>query len=114
MQAYSKYTASIQQGPLIRTHQLRSMLLLEKKASLVLDTLSGGHSVTDVSKLSVNVGGACNSSCNESDSCTKRLIKVQSKDNFSITTFGHSAAFATTIIKAALTQEMQLLTLPSI
>jgi len=42
------------------THQLRSMLLAEQQAGLVLDALGGGHSVTDVSKLSINMGGSCN------------------------------------------------------
>ena len=36
------------------------MLLAEQQAGLVLDTLGGGHSVTDVSKLSIHMGGSCN------------------------------------------------------
>jgi len=36
------------------------MLLAEQQAGLVLDALGGGHSVTDVSKLSINMGGSCN------------------------------------------------------
>ena len=39
--------------------QLRSMLLFEEEAGLVLDALGGGNSVTDVSKLSIHVSGTC-------------------------------------------------------
>jgi len=42
------------------THQLRSMLLAEQQAGLVLDMLGGSNSVTDVSKLSIHMGGSCN------------------------------------------------------
>lgn len=35
------------------------MLLAEQQAGLVLDALGGSNSVTDVSKLSIHMGGSC-------------------------------------------------------
>ena len=36
------------------------MLLAEQQSGLVLDTLGGSHSITNVSKLSIHMGGSCN------------------------------------------------------
>ena len=56
--------------------QLRSMLLLEEEAGLVLDALGGGNSVTDVSKLSIHVSGTCTYICTASTHEQSLLVIV--------------------------------------